>query len=145
MVGVCNDLSKWIFISPTRQTNPGRLFTCKQRRKTVSRIEMVTSVDTIHCRDLTTIGRKKLNPVLFEENLTIKQSLRRKGCPNQFQKQDVGKNVTAMKIHENKAWINASHCGNQHVMKLGHSNQLCADSKMICGICKCMKIALVQS
>ena len=23
----CNGLSKWIFISPTRQTNPGRLFT----------------------------------------------------------------------------------------------------------------------
>ena len=23
----CNGLSKWIFISPTRQTRPGRLFT----------------------------------------------------------------------------------------------------------------------
>ena len=26
-VSYCNGLSKWIFISPTRQTNPGRLFT----------------------------------------------------------------------------------------------------------------------
>ena len=27
LVSDCNGLSKWIFISPTRQTNPGRLFT----------------------------------------------------------------------------------------------------------------------
>ena len=27
LVSECNGLSKWIFISPTRQTNPGRLFT----------------------------------------------------------------------------------------------------------------------
>ena len=26
-VSDCNGLSKWIFISPTRQTSPGRLFT----------------------------------------------------------------------------------------------------------------------
>ena len=27
LVSDCNGLSKWIFISPTRQTNPERLFT----------------------------------------------------------------------------------------------------------------------
>ena len=27
LVSDCNGLSKWIFISPTRQTNPGRLIT----------------------------------------------------------------------------------------------------------------------
>ena len=31
LVSDCNGLSKWIFISPTRQTNPGRLFTLSRR------------------------------------------------------------------------------------------------------------------